>query len=62
MSHEYEESRSPQRTSKKRNMKKSSFQGQSPTAKISPVKTNPENTHSHEIAHISSSRDDKSNL
>ena len=33
-------------------------QGQSPTAKISPVETNPENTHSHKMAHISSSRDD----
>ena len=37
-------------------------QGQSPTTKISPVETNPENTHSHKIAHISSSRDDKSYL
>ena len=37
--------------------------GQSPTAKISPVETNPENTHSHKIAHrISSPRDDKLNL
>ena len=31
-------------------------------AKISPVETNPENTHFHKIAYISSSRDDKSNL
>ena len=27
-----------------------------------PVETNPENTHSHKIAHISSPKDDKSNL
>ena len=27
-----------------------------------PVETNPENNHSHKIVHISSSRDDKSNL
>ena len=38
------------------------FLGQSPTAKIIPVETNPENTHSHKIAHISASRYDKSNL
>ena len=31
-------------------------------AKINSVETNPENTHSHKIAHISASRDDKSNL
>ena len=38
------------------------YQGQSPTTKVSPVETNPENTNSHKVPHISSSRDDKSNL
>ena len=39
-----------------------SLKGQSSTAKISPVETNPKNTCSHKIAHISSSRDDKLNM
>ena len=40
----------------------SEFTGKSPTIKISPVVTNPENTHSYKMAHISLPRDDKSNL
>ena len=36
--------------------------GQSPTAEFSPVEDNPENTHSHKMAHVSSSRNDKSTL
>ena len=36
--------------------------GQSPTAKRSRIETNPENTQSHKMTHISSSRGDKSNL
>ena len=35
---------------------------QSPTAKISPTETNPENTYSHRMAFISSFREDKLNL
>ena len=38
------------------------FQGQSPTAKISPVEVSQENTHSHKMAHISFSRKDESHL
>ena len=38
------------------------FQGQSPTAVISPVENDPKSTYYYKVAHISSSRDDKSNL
>ena len=38
------------------------FQVNRQTTKISPVETNPENIHSHKIARISSSRDDKLKL